>query len=105
MSTKNDIRYPYTHAADFIRCMAGHTAEGSKLSRSDASMIRQGVAVALGMPDEEVAKRLADCYLVNLKEITERAFKDAIELSEALNKNVAGWLYRGNPENPGEQSD
>lgn len=48
-------RHPYTHACDFIRALGPVNSEGVVLSRSDASRIRQGIAEAIGMPDEELA--------------------------------------------------
>lgn len=62
---ENDSRYPYTYAADFVRGLAGYGEGGTKLSRSDASQVRQGIADALGMDDAELAKKLADHYRSN----------------------------------------
>ena len=53
-------RYPYTHACDFIRMLAGHNAKGTKLSRADASHIRSTIAEIIGMDDEELAYKLAN---------------------------------------------
>jgi hypothetical protein len=66
----NDTRYPYTYACDFICSLAGHGEEGMKLSRSDASKISSGIAVALGMDDTEMVRKLADHYKANEGEIT-----------------------------------
>lgn len=52
-------RHPYTHAADFIRALGPVSSNGVVLSRSDASQIRQGIAKALGMDDEELAIKLS----------------------------------------------
>lgn len=52
-------RHPYTHSCDFIRALAGYGPEGTKLSRSDASQIRQGIAKAIGMEDEKLAEILS----------------------------------------------
>jgi len=60
-----DSRYPYTYAADFIRSYGPFSAEGVVLSRSDASKIREAIAKALGIDDEELAKKLADAELAN----------------------------------------
>lgn len=57
---KEDSRYPYTYACDFIRSLAGYNEKGIKLSRSDASTIRQGIAFAIGMEDKKLAELLAD---------------------------------------------
>lgn len=56
-----DTRYPYTYACDYIRGLAGKDVDGisTKLSRSDASRIRQGIADALGIDDKYVAEKLA----------------------------------------------
>lgn len=59
-------RHPYTYAADFIRGLAGYNSDGTKLSRSDASTIRQGIADVLGMKDEELAIKLSERYQANL---------------------------------------
>lgn len=60
---RTDPRYPYTYASDYLRDITGKTTNGdAKLSRSDASKIREGVALALGMDDAELARRLADYY-------------------------------------------
>lgn len=57
---KEDSRYPYTYVCDFIRSLAGYSENGTKLSRSDASTIRQGIAFAIGMEDKRLAELLAD---------------------------------------------
>jgi len=62
---ENDTRYPYTYAADFVRGLAGYGEGGTKLSRADASQVRQGIAEALGMDDAELARKLADHYKAN----------------------------------------
>ena len=71
MST--DSRYPYTYAADYVRSLAGHGEQGAKLSRSDASQIRSGIALALGMDDVELARKLADHYRANEDAITAKS--------------------------------
>lgn len=53
-------RHPYTHAADFIRALGPVSGSGVVLSRSDAAKIRQGIAAALGMEDEELAIKLSE---------------------------------------------
>ncbi len=52
-------RHPYTHACDFIRALGPVGGNGLVLSRSDASQIRQGIAKAIGMTDEELAEKLS----------------------------------------------
>ena len=44
---------------------------GVRLSRSNASQIRQAVAKAIGMDDEELAKKLADYAQANDDELSE----------------------------------
>jgi hypothetical protein len=59
-----DHRYPYTYSCDLIREYAGHDKTGcTKLSRSDASAIRSGIATALGIDDEDLARALANYSL------------------------------------------
>lgn len=72
MELKEDPRYPYTHAADFIRMIPEKEyiesigmSIGVKLSRSDASRIRSAIAEVLGIDDEELARKLADKYLID----------------------------------------
>jgi len=57
-----DSRYPYTYACDYVRELAGYGDHGTKLSRSEASKIRAGIAAALGIEDEYLARKLADYY-------------------------------------------
>lgn len=71
MST-TDPRYPYTYAADYVRSLAGYGEQGTKLSRSDASQVRSGIALALGMDDSELANRLADYFKANEDEISKK---------------------------------
>ena len=63
-----DTRYPYTYAADFIRTYGPVSSEGVVLSRSDASQIREAIAKAIGIDDEELAVKLADAQLANEKD-------------------------------------
>lgn len=69
MSKETDSRYPYTYACDYIRMFGGYSSAGVALSRSDASQIRSAIAKAIGVPDEELANKLADHYLANQDEI------------------------------------
>ena len=73
---KKDTRYPYTYACDLIRSATEYTKEGCPLSRSDASKIRELIAEIIGMPDEELANKLADYYINNEPEITERGVQE-----------------------------
>lgn len=72
-----DTRYPYTYAADYIRSMAGYIQPGqtggSKLSRADAANIKAQIAKVIGMPEKELAEKLANYYLENHEEITQNA--------------------------------
>ena len=63
-----DSRYPYTYACDFIRNLGPVGGNGVVLSRSDASQIRSGIAQALGIGDEQLARKLADAQLANENE-------------------------------------
>lgn len=75
---EQDSRYPYTYACDLIRSFAGYSNDGTKLSRADASKIRQGIAKALGIPDEILAKALANYYKENEQALTENSVRAAI---------------------------
>jgi hypothetical protein len=70
---KDDTRYPYTYAADYVRTLLGMRKDATILSRSEASQIRHGIAAALGMEDEELAKKLADYYKLNEGKILAKA--------------------------------
>jgi hypothetical protein len=70
METKENSRYPYTYACDYIRMIPEKemveslgVAIGVKLSRSEASQIRSKIADVIGMDDRELAEKLADAYL------------------------------------------
>ena len=70
---ENDSRYPYTYACDFLRGLAGYGEGGTKLSRADASQVRSGIAEALGMADDELARKLADHYKANQDALTKKS--------------------------------
>jgi hypothetical protein len=58
-------RYPYTEAADFVRSRVTDFDERlsmrvPSISRAQASLARSAIADALGMDDEELARRIAD---------------------------------------------
>lgn len=80
-----DGRYPYTYACDLIRGYAGYGKDGTKISRSDASQIRQGIAEIIGMPDEELAKKLAYHYVFNEESLTEKSVRDFLQAQEYYN--------------------
>jgi hypothetical protein len=73
-----DGRYPYTHAADLIRMIAGYGKEGTKLSRSDASRIRNLFAAVCGIDDNELAAKLADHYLANREELESEVLREIL---------------------------
>ena len=78
---KIDSRYPYTYAADFIRAIIGCDSEGAILSRCQASQLRTEIADAIGMDDEELAKKLADAELAKTdEEINEQAIRTLKEI-------------------------
>lgn len=64
-------RYPYTYASDLLRMIPDLGPEGCKLSRSEASSIRQKISEILGLDDEEVAKKLADYYQEHEEELSQ----------------------------------
>lgn len=70
MNLKNNSRYPYTLACDYIRQLGDCDSSGVRISRSEASRIRQGIAKAIGMDDEELAKKLADYAEANEEEVS-----------------------------------
>ena len=78
-----DSRYPYTYAADFIRSHGPVSAEGVILSRSDASKIRKAIAKALGIDNEELAKKLADAELANNQD-QEHGKRQTLRLLKAM---------------------
>lgn len=103
----DDGRYPYTYAADLIRTKAGYHEDGSgiKLSRSDASKIRQLFAKILDIPDEELAKKLADYYLNRVGNATNHTIYEAS--LETLKVSLDGKnLLKKNPldERPKEKT-
>lgn len=68
-------RHPYTNACDYIRTFGGYNENGAKMSRSEASSVRQGIAKAIGMEDEELAIKLSTYYQEHNEEIVEENFK------------------------------
>jgi len=79
---KEDPRFPYTYAADLIRMTAGYDKDGTKISRGDASAIRQLIAKILGFDDWVVADLLAIYYLENHDSLIDRATTDFQRASE-----------------------
>jgi len=78
-----DSRYPYTHSCDYIRSLGPVGSDGVVLSRGDASRIRQGIATALDISDEELACKLADQFLLQSEDI-EHQKQQAKRLMTAL---------------------
>lgn len=64
----SDGRYPYTYADDFIRSIPNITANGTKLSRSEASQIISKIAEIIGIDRVKIAEKLADYYMANPNE-------------------------------------
>jgi predicted protein tyrosine phosphatase len=65
-----DSRYPYTYAADYVRAFVTDFNEEigmrtTTMSRSEAAQARKAFAIALGMDDAELARKLADAYLAD----------------------------------------
>lgn len=87
-----DSRYPYTYACDFIRTYGPISKEGVVLSRSNASQIRQAIAKAIGIPDRELAKKLADAQLANNED------------DEFLNRQTERLLQAMRPQEDNEES-
>lgn len=81
MNEERDPRYPYTHAADYIRGLGEYGAGGVHISRSEASQIQEGIALALGIAAEELAIRLADYAAANEQAISNRAMKKLMAAS------------------------
>jgi len=69
----SDSRHPYTHAADLLRMHYGPS--GTKLSRSEAAQIRQVIAKAIGMSDEELAVKLSEYFQANQPAISDQNAK------------------------------
>jgi len=67
-----DTRHPYTYAADMIRSIPELELgpSGVKLSRAEASKIRQHIAKALGIDDVKLAVKLSEYYQEHEKEWT-----------------------------------
>jgi len=82
-----DKRYPYTYAADYIRSIAGYNEQCStKLSRSDASQIRQKISEILEIDDDLVARKIADYYLKNRDEIDNKSVDTVVKMLQDRDK-------------------
>jgi len=75
----NDTRYPYTYAADYIRSLAGYNENGTKISRSDASMIIHHIAMLMEMDKESLANTIADAELEKTDEDHRKAVMAFLE--------------------------
>lgn len=71
-----DTRYPYTYACDLICMKVGYNAQGIKISRSDASQIRQLFSEVLNLNDDVLVRSLADYYLAHEREIIDKAINN-----------------------------
>lgn len=74
-----DCRYPYTLADDYVRAIAGHNSEGTKLSRADASKIICKIAEVLGMESVDLFNKLADAQQAKTPEDFDREAREALE--------------------------
>lgn len=66
---EKDQQYPHTYITNLIRDIAGVQAYRDPLSRSQASQIRQGIALAISMEDDALARKLADYWLAHEDDI------------------------------------
>lgn len=83
MTKEKDSRYPYTYACDYIQSFGGCDSGGVRVSRADASRIRQAVANAIGLPDDLLAIKLADYYLANKEKIDAASVQELIAVFTA----------------------
>lgn len=65
-----DGRYPDTYAADYVGTLPAYTRNGVAINRSDSIKVIEGIALALGMPYDELAKKIADYYKEHETEIS-----------------------------------
>ncbi|MGX9718335.1 hypothetical protein ACWYXJ_29330 [Janthinobacterium lividum] len=80
MDNLADTNYPNTYAYDFVRRLAGHGQQGTKLDRGDAGQVCKGLGVALGMSERDLVCRLADYAKANDDDLaaeTVRSFNQA----------------------------
>lgn len=80
MTQSTDPRYPYTYACDYIRGLAGYGKGGTNISRGEASAIITGIAQAIGINDEELARKLADYYKANEEEIADKSAQEFLAI-------------------------
>jgi tRNA(Ile2) C34 agmatinyltransferase TiaS len=77
---KEDTRYPYTYACDFVRTLGGYNKHGIKISRSDASEIISGIAKVIGMEDRKLYELLADAETSKSEEDRKREIKPFLDI-------------------------
>ena len=80
----DDPRYPYTYAADLIRMTAGYNKDDTKITRLDASLIRQLISKVMGLNDWDVADQLATYYLDNQDEISDKAVREFMDTKKRM---------------------
>lgn len=79
---KQDTRYPYTYATNYIRILAGYEVGGTKISRSDASRIIEGISVAMKIDGVELAARLADYFKENEDDLRQKSSQELLRVYE-----------------------
>jgi hypothetical protein len=67
MLSKEDSRYPYTYAADYLRGEVGHD-NGKLISRAAAAVMVDRASKALGIDSSILANALADRYIAKENE-------------------------------------
>ena len=77
-------RHPYTHANDMIRHFGPRKGVSPVLSRSDASRIREAIANAVGVSDEEFAATLSNWYQDHSDELSKEVVRQYQESVYAL---------------------
>ena len=60
---RSSTRYPYTYCADYLRIKVGDDCGRGLISRSTAAQIKSVIADAIGMDEEELARRVAEKYI------------------------------------------
>jgi hypothetical protein len=88
MTKQDDSRYPYTHACDFIRVIAGYNKGGTKISRADASRITSAIADILDMEHHDLACKIADAELGKTDEDRGRESRLALLAMDLLPDNA-----------------
>lgn len=60
---RENSRYPYTYCADYLRMEIGDDYGKGLPSRAAMSRAKALIAEAIGMDEEELAKKVADKYI------------------------------------------